>query len=266
MDNEELLNIPKEADPVLSDFVASLEGGEKRFFPRYFSWKNLGFAAIGLICAVFLYFCIKTLQSFSFSEIFSTREVQNSPSSSSGQASSSPNDSTGAGAVPAKNTGIQNCGNSTAPSLNDPSTYENDPVLSCLGASAVYCTNAAGILEDNFFPTLFQITNNQGVCSFKLSYREDSTLVDITGKKLAGQYISCPIDIVKATDNTASSASVFTAPDKTDLRKYASQIYFYGTLGLFVENNLDVNKIQALGCKGDYIQSIIASYSAAKAK
>ena len=161
---------------------------------------------------------------------------------------------------------IMNCGIGTTPKLNTPSTYENDPVLTCLGSSALHCENATGILNDDLFPTIFEITKSQDSCNFKLSYPADSTLIDITGKKLAGQCISCPIDIVKATDNTDTAAPKFNAPDKTDLSKYASQTYFYGTLGLFVENNLDQNKIQALGCSGEYIQSVIASYTPNHAK
>ena len=161
---------------------------------------------------------------------------------------------------------IMNCGIGTTPKLNTPSTYENDPVLSCLGASALNCENATGILKDDFFPTIFEITKSQNSCNFKLSYPADSALIDITGKKLAGQYISCPIDIVKAMDNTNAASPKFLVPGKTDLSKYASDIYFYGTLGLFIENNLDPNKIQALGCSGEYIQSVIASYRLKHAK
>ena len=32
----------------------------------------------------------------------------------------------------------------------------------------------------------------------------------------------------------------------------------------FAENNLDLAKIQSLGCNGDYINSVIASYSIRK--
>jgi len=159
-----------------------------------------------------------------------------------------------------KEVGIKNCGVGTAPKLDNLAASQNNSVLSCLGASALNCENATGILKDDFFPTIFEITKLPDACDFKLSYGADSPLIDITGKKLALQHISCPISIVQAIDNTKTSAPQFIAPNKTDLNKYASQIYFYGTLGLFVENNLDKNKIQALGCSGDYIDSIIASY------
>ncbi len=106
----------------------------------------------------------------------------------------------------------------------------------------------------------------QNSCNFKLSYSADSTLNDITGKKLSGQYILCPINIVKAIDNTKSASPKFIVSDKTNFSKYASQIYFYGTLGLFIENNLDQNKIKALGCSGEYVQSVIASYNLSQKK
>ena len=155
---------------------------------------------------------------------------------------------------------IKNCGIGVAPKLDTPSTYKNNPVLSCLGVSAVSCENAKGILKDDFFPTVFEITKSQNSCNFRLSYPADSVLSDITGKQLAGQYISCPIDIVKAIDNTKPASPKFLVPGKIDLSQYAGDVYFYGTLGLFIENNLDLNKIQALGCSGEYIQSVIASY------
>ena len=156
---------------------------------------------------------------------------------------------------------IKNCGTSMAPKLENPSIFENDPVLSCLGVSAISCEEAKSILKDDLFPTVFEIVKTPNSCNFKLSYPADSPLVDITGKKLAGQYILCPVDVVKAIDNTKPAAPQFIAPDKTNLSKYAGQIYLYGTLGLFAENNLNLAKIQSLGCEGDYINSVIASYN-----
>lgn len=156
---------------------------------------------------------------------------------------------------------VRNCGIVATPKLGFPSTYENDSGLSCLGESAAICVNAKGILRDDFFPTVFEITKLQASCNFKLSYPADSALTDITGRKLALQYIICPINIVKAIDNTNVASPKFIAPDTTNFSRYASQIYFYGTLGLFVENNLDKNEMEALGCNGPYIDSMIASYN-----
>ena len=161
-------------------------------------------------------------------------------------------------------TDITDCGTGVAPKFGTPATYENNSVLACLGDSAISCGNAEGTVADALFPTFFEIVKTQDSCNFKLSYPADSTLTDITGKPLAGQYISCPIDIVKTIDNSKPATPKFTVPTKTDSSKYASDIYFYGTLGLFVENNIDANKIQTLGCSGPYIQSVIASYNAKK--
>jgi hypothetical protein len=162
--------------------------------------------------------------------------------------------------IPVKDCGIAG----TTLKLGTPSTYENDPALSCLGASALNCENATGILKDDFFPTIFEITKLPDSCNFKLSYPADSTLTDIIGKKLALQYISCPINIVKAIDNTNVTSPKFNTPSTANYSKYAAETYFYGTLGLFIENNLDLTKIQNLGCSGEYIQSMIASYNAKK--
>lgn len=161
---------------------------------------------------------------------------------------------------------VKKCGTGVTPKLDIPSTYENDLVLSCLGESALNCENAEGILKDDLFPTFFEITKSDDSCNFKLSYAVDSPLIDITGKKLALQYISCPIGTVKAIDNTDPASVKFNVPDKTNSGKYASQIYLYGALGLFLENNLDPSRIQALGCSGEYIQTMIESYRAEKTK
>lgn len=159
---------------------------------------------------------------------------------------------------------VKDCGVSVAPDVKNPLAYKNDAVLSCLGNSALQCEDARAVLNDPLFPTIFQITkgqdiSNQETCNFRLSYGEDSTLTDITGKKLALQYISCPLSIVKAVDES-KKVSVFKDPSIENFSKYASQIYFYGTLGLFMENNVDQNKIEGMGCSGEYISSVIASY------
>lgn len=163
--------------------------------------------------------------------------------------------------VPVENIGIRDCGTGIAPNLNNPNMDSNNFVLDCLGNSALYCENAQAILTNDLFPNIFQIIKNQDTCDFKLSYSEDSTLVDVTGKKSAGQYILCPINIVKRLDESNLSVPVFKEPNVNNLSQYASQIYFYGTLGLFMENNVEQNKIQALGCSGSYIDSMIASYN-----
>jgi hypothetical protein len=158
---------------------------------------------------------------------------------------------------------VKDCGVGTAPDLKSASTYQNDPVLNCLGSSALYCEDATAILVNPLFPTVFQVVKNknsgQNDCNFKLSYAVDGTLVDITGRKLAGQSIMCPLGVVKVLDETKKVPS-FNAPSINNLGQYASQIYFYGTLSLFIENNVEKSKILALGCSGSYIDSVVASY------
>lgn len=162
----------------------------------------------------------------------------------------------------------KDCGTTDSPDLKNPLLYESDAVLICLGNSALHCTDSKAILKDPLFPTIFQIVKNRNAsdaCNFKLSYGADSVLIDITGNKLAGQSISCPLNIVKALDET-KKPPLFTIPSLDNLGEYASQIYFYGTLGLFIENGIDKNKIQTLGCSGDYIDSVIASYQKMQSK
>lgn len=156
--------------------------------------------------------------------------------------------------------GIKDCGVGAIPKLNDPTTFSS-ATLACLGENALNCQNAKGILQDNLFPPIFEITKTATGCNFRISYPGDSTLVSTTGRKLAFKYITCPLNLVKAIDNTNPAVPKFTAPDTTNFSKYASQIYLYATLGIFVENNLDQNKIQALGCSGGYIQAMAESYA-----
>src|SRR3989338_5085395 len=154
---------------------------------------------------------------------------------------------------------IRDCGIGIAPDMKKPATYQNDGVLTCLGNSAFNCIDAKAVLNDVLFPTVVQIIKTETGCNFKLSYAADSTLVDATEAKLSGQYISCPLSIVKSVDESKKVA-VFNFPSTDNLSKYAGQIYFYGTLGVFMETNLDRNKIQSFGCSGFYIDSVIASF------
>ena len=164
---------------------------------------------------------------------------------------------------------IKDCGVGTAPDIKKPGVYNADMVLSCLGASALRCENAKAVLQDPLFPTIFQITKQniagQDTCNFRLSYAADTTLMDITGKKLAGQYVACPLQIVKALDEKSATA-VFKAPNTNAAGTYASQIYFYGTLGVFIEYGLDQSKIKNVGCSGDFISSVILSYQKMQSK
>jgi hypothetical protein len=223
-------------------------------------WQNLVFIILGLVCVVSWYFYRPQIISYWNSYVnFSEKLSANFKLPSFGATTPAPKVIS---VTILPSIVVKDCGTTTAPKLDVPSTYENNSVFSCLGTSAANCENAKGVLKDDFFPTVFEITqsNNPGSCNFKLSYPTTSTLSDITGKKLAGQNITCPLSIVKAIDNTKPATPKFTAPNKTDFSKYGSQIYLYGTLGLFIENNLDQNKINGLGCSGMYIDSVIASF------
>lgn len=156
----------------------------------------------------------------------------------------------------------KDCGTSASPDLKNSKTYKDNAVLNCLGNSALSCEEANAVLTDALFPNMMEIVKDQNTntCNFRLSYSNDSKLTDANGNILAGQYISCPLSIVKMIDDSKPSAPVFKAPTLTDVNKYAGQIYLYGTLGVFMENNVDINKIQALGCTGNYINSVIMSY------
>ena len=156
---------------------------------------------------------------------------------------------------------VKDCGSRKAPKPDGSSFFGSDLVLNCLGERAAGCQSAKALLNDDLFPTNFEVMGDLKTCSFKLSYPESSTLSDITGKKLAGQYVACPLGVVRGIKGIGGNSPKFVAPDKTDYGKYASEIYFYGTLGLFIENNVDVGKIKSLGCSGPYIDSVAASFS-----
>ncbi len=161
---------------------------------------------------------------------------------------------------------VKNCGVTVKPDPKVPSSYTNNQALDCLGVSLANCNDAQATVSDDLFPTVFQVVKNNDSCNFKLSYPVDSVLTDVTGKPLAGQSITCPVGIVKTLDNTNPKAPVFKVATTDNLAKYATDTYFYGTLGVFMENSVDQNKIQAAGCSGDYISSVVASYQKMQTK
>ena len=139
-----------------------------------------------------------------------------------------------------------------------------DSALFCLGQNAMKCANAKLVINDPFFPNLLEISNKNNSCDFTLSYPSDSTLVDVTGKKLAGRSMTCPLSVVKTMDESNPKNIVFKAPNTTDGVKYAKDIYVYGTLGLFINNNFDQMKIEGMGCSGTFLNSVIESYKLMK--
>jgi len=261
--------------------IIPIENFRKNFFGKKTKtksfWPDLVFVIIGLVCVVSWYFYRPqiinfwnstinnlpelSMPSFNFDKIMGIFGINKIPNNTVG----TQNNST---IKPIVNV-VKDCGVGTTPDLRNPLTYENNAVLNCLGESALHCIDARALLKNVSFPTVFEIVQDtrtsQSTCSFKLSYGQDSTLVDINGQKLAGQSITCPLDIVKAVDESKKVPS-FNVPSTDNLSKYVSQIYFYGMLGVFLENNFDQNKIQSLGCSGDYISSVIASYLKNKEK
>ncbi len=157
-----------------------------------------------------------------------------------------------------------NCGITNSPDRKNPSSYLTDNALKCLGVSALNCINAEGTINDTLFPTSFKIIDKDNVCKFELSYKEDSALVDVQGKKLALRNVSCPLSVVKTIDETDPKNILFKTANVNNPVVYATDIYFYGTLGLFMENNFDQNKIERLGCNGTFIGSMIESYKLMK--
>ncbi len=159
--------------------------------------------------------------------------------------------------------GVKNCGITSTSNSKQPAEYQIDSVLDCLGVNALACTPARAILEDDFFPDNLEIIKTESSCNFKLSYREASDLLDVNGQKLAGQYVTCPLGTVKRVDESGRTTT-YKDPTKDIPSKYALEIYFYGKLGLFMEQGVDKSKILALGCKGPYIDAVVASYKKAQ--
>ena len=158
-----------------------------------------------------------------------------------------------------------NCGTGMAPDRKNPSTYDGS-AYRCLGENAIACNNAEGKINDPLFPTVFKITNKDDSCRFELSYAADTTLTDVFGKKLAFRSISCPISVVKSINEANPKNPVFEPANTANPNKYALDIYFYGTLGLFIDNNFSQAEIESLGCKGEFVKSVIESYNLMKSK
>jgi hypothetical protein len=223
--------------------------------------ENVVFIVVGLVCVFAWWFYSPQIVNFWGSSLSSVRSM---PLPSFGLDKIFGTDDEGqvvALVEPKEPEGVVDCGVGIAPSVTkDPSTYQNDPALICLGESAFTCENAEVALEDDLFPDKMEIVRGNNSCHFKLSYAEDSILIDSTGQKLAGQYVSCPIQLVKTIDDKDPDSLILAIPDRNNLSKYTSQIYFYGTLGLFLDYNLDADMIREVGCTGPYIDSVIAGY------
>lgn len=160
---------------------------------------------------------------------------------------------------------VVDCGITNAPDRKKSDIYLKDPVLKCLGENILSCTNATGVINDPLFPSLFKVVPElNNICKFELSYQADNTLVDVFGSKLALRSISCPISIMKKLDEKDPKNPIFVMLNKDNPNQYGADIYFYSTLGVFIENNFDQNKIEGLGCTGGFIDSMIQSYKMIK--
>ncbi|MEX2052153.1 MAG: hypothetical protein WD991_00455, partial [Candidatus Paceibacterota bacterium] len=155
------------------------------------------------------------------------------------------------------------CGETKAPELNKQTGIEEDAVLGCIGASALACEWAQATLISPLFPTIIEIipsrTPGSGNCSFSLSYASDSTLSSLDGKSMAGESIACPLQVVKSFKEGVNNTLVFSAPTKESPRKYGAEIFFYGTTGVFLENNFSQSGIEESGCSGGFIGRVIDS-------
>ncbi len=251
--------------PIPPPVVAVIKKKSKSF------WPNIAFVLVGLGCIALWYFYRPQIVT-SWSSLVARIHKISLPSFSFSTKKETPNT---VAVVPTKPVVpvipaaivVKQCGTTASPDLKKVSTYTNNAVLDCLGESASKCEDARAVFTDDLFPTSFNIISNKDTgkdtCRFRLSYAADSTLVDKTGQKLASQYISCPLQIVKAIDESKKVPS-FSDPATTNFGKYASQIYFYGTLGVFIEHDLKASEIQSLGCVGGYVSSVIASYNTAQ--
>ncbi len=158
-----------------------------------------------------------------------------------------------------------NCGETSAPDPQNPLAYKDDPVLNCIGASAVSCQWAQATLTNPLYPSRLEImTSNDlptGECAFRLAYPLDSKLVSVTGKVMAGESIACPLNIVKSFTEGPKGISTFGAPNKDKASTYGAEIFFYGTAGVFIEYGLDKKKIEFAGCNGRFMDFVIDSYA-----
>ncbi len=150
----------------------------------------------------------------------------------------------------------KDCGTSDG-SLN----YDKDPMLACLGAAALSCQPATGILKlpkGNITPGLIEISNTNGSCNVTLT-EVAGAMNPKTKADISGQSITCPIASVVFSDKILDSANpTFRAPDTDNPGKYASEIYTYGSMGVFIQNKFDKAKIAQTGCTGSFIDTYLS--------
>lgn len=186
-----------------------------------------------------------------------------------------PEENTAKASIAENSTAVKDCGVSSIKKtlvMNDFYSFKNDPVLTCLGQSAISCENAKGTFYsgDYYIPNIFEIVSTGKSCDFKLSFDANSTIVSKwTNEKLAGKYIQCPISSVQVLDEEAGfkpenkDKIIFKTPNKSNPTEYAYQISAYdGILSLF-RNESDFQKV---GCSGDLVKYYIATNAAVSNK
>jgi hypothetical protein len=165
--------------------------------------------------------------------------------------------------------GIIDCGitSITVPfNLND-NDIKQDSVLHCLGDAILNdCKNAKGQFKDGGIgpnPDILEVSKDKGICYFKLIMSKDMISAYSLQNTTMNQYISCPISIAREISEVTTS----TLPlDKSKPSEYAAGVYLYGSIGVFMENDFDQNKIKELGCSGEWIKSLIDSLYNARDK
>ena len=178
-------------------------------------------------------------------------------------ASTNPASATSTGATQGPASAVEkDCG-----TTNGKTPYASDPVLACMGAAALSCSNARATISigsggsAQLSTSTLKITNpgSGGACSFTVV---PAPAPNASGASASALSISCPLSIVKASDDFLSSATpTWKSPTKTDPNKYAGEIYYYGAMGVFIQNNFSEAKIRAAGCTGDFIKTYIAEHA-----
>ena len=185
------------------------------------------------------------------------------PATAAPAASANPASATSAGTTQSSALAAEkDCG-----TTNGKTPYASDPVLACMGAAALSCSNARATISIGSggsaqpSTSTLKITNpgSGGACSFTVV---PAPAPNASGASASAPSISCPLSIVKASDDFLSSATpTWKNPTKTDPNKYAGEIYYYGAMGVFIQNNFSEAKIRAAGCTGDFIKTYIAEHA-----